>query len=74
MNATGALAGMLAGGFGMILFGFILKADILVDVYEILPGFICGVIGVVLGSLLGKKPSTAVIEDFNLMLKKVREI
>jgi sodium/proline symporter len=74
MNAAGALCGMIAGAAGIMLFGFILELEALVDVYEILPGFICGVIGILIGTYaFGKPPGEKVQKEFNLMLEKLKQ-
>lgn len=73
MNGLGALVGMISGMAGIIVFGFLLDENWIIDVYELLPGFICGTLGVIIGSYLSKPPNQKIIDDFNLMLKKTRE-
>lgn len=73
MNAEGALTGMLAGGTAVVLVGFILDLDIFRDVYELLPGFVFGTLGVVIGSYaFGQPPSEKMRGDFNLMLQELK--
>jgi sodium/proline symporter len=60
MTRNGALAGMLVGALTVIIwkqFGWL-------GLYEIIPGFLLGGAAIVLVSLLGQAPSTAVLERF----------
>ena len=69
MTLNGALAGMVVGAVMVILWkntwgstGF---ADIIpAGIYEIIPGFICSWIAIVVVSLLGKAPHTEITERF----------
>ncbi|MBV4412140.1 sodium/proline symporter PutP [Enterobacteriaceae bacterium YMB-R22] len=61
MTRNGALAGMIIGALTVIVwkhFGWL-------GLYEIIPGFIFGSIGIVLFSLLGKAPSRDMLQRFN---------
>ena len=42
------------------------------DIYEILPGFILSSLGIVVVSLLDKKPSAAIQQQFDQMLQQVK--
>ncbi|MDU1756435.1 MAG: sodium:proline symporter, partial [Citrobacter sp.] len=60
MTRNGALAGMIIGAVTVIVwkhFGWL-------DLYEIIPGFIFGSVGIVVFSLLGKAPSSAMLKRF----------
>ncbi len=60
MTRNGALAGMIIGALTVIVwkqFGWL-------GLYEIIPGFIFGSIGIVVFSLLGKAPSAAMQKRF----------
>jgi len=56
----GTLAGMIIGAVTVIVW----KQFAWLGLYEIIPGFIFGSIGIVVFSLLGKAPSTAMQERF----------
>ncbi|MGO1766552.1 sodium/proline symporter [Advenella sp. S44] len=61
MNAAGALSGMVAGALVVVLW----KQYSGSDLYEIVPGFIAGVIAIIAVSLLTKAPSQAVTDNFD---------
>lgn len=61
MTRNGALAGMLVGAVTVLVwkqFGWL-------GLYEIIPGFLFGVIAIILVSLMGRKPSTSITERFD---------
>ena len=60
MTRNGALAGMLIGAVTVIVW----KQFAWLGLYEIIPGFIFGSIGIVVFSLLGKAPSAAMQQRF----------
>ena len=62
MNLFGALAGMLIGAIVVIAWKNIF-AD--TGVYEIIPGFICSWIAIILGSLWTQKPSQDMLDRFD---------
>jgi hypothetical protein len=41
--------------------------------YEIIPGFVLGSMGVVLGTLLDKKPSDAVVKQYDAAWQLIRQ-
>ena len=57
MTRNGALAGMLAGAVTVVVWGRMSGG--LFDVYEILPGFIAGMLAIIAVSLCGRPPSVA---------------
>ncbi|WP_180059530.1 sodium/proline symporter PutP [Acinetobacter sp. YH12128] len=61
MTLNGALAGMVVGAVMVILWKN-LWGD--TGVYEIIPGFICSLIAIIIVSLMGKVPSAEVTEKF----------
>lgn len=60
MTRNGALAGMIIGAVTVIVW----KQYGWLDLYEIIPGFIFGSLGIVIFSLLGKAPTAAMQERF----------
>ena len=60
MTRNGALAGMIIGAVTVIVW----KQFAWLGLYEIIPGFVFGSIGIVVFSLLGKAPSTAMQQRF----------
>lgn len=74
MTSAGALCGMIAGAAGILLFGYILEIEHLRDVYEILPAFVCGVIGIIVGTYAFGQPDGAKEQkEFDLMLETLRK-
>ncbi|MGN1099475.1 MAG: sodium/proline symporter PutP [Christensenellales bacterium] len=63
----GAVAGMLAGGLTVILWIIFLSAS--TGIYELLPGFIVGLLACIIVTLLDKKPTKDVDELFDAALK-----
>jgi Na+/proline symporter len=61
MTLNGALAGMVVGAVMVILWKN-LWGD--TGVYEIIPGFICSLLAIIIVSLMGKAPSAEVTEKF----------
>ncbi|HLU02798.1 MAG TPA: sodium/proline symporter PutP [Advenella sp.] len=61
MNAAGALSGMVAGALVVVLW----KQYSGSDLYEIVPGFIAGMIVIVAVSLLTEAPSQTVVDNFD---------
>lgn len=61
MTRNGALAGMLVGAITVIVW----KQYAWLDLYEIIPGFLFGTVAIVIFSLLGRKPSTAIQQRFS---------
>jgi sodium/proline symporter len=66
MNAAGALAGILAGSVTVVLWRHLDGG--LFELYELVPGFIAGLAGSVLGSLLSAPPPEAVMRHFRRAL------
>jgi len=68
MTKWGALAGMIAGTVTVIAWD---QIDRFAEVYEIIPGFIVGMIAVVIFSLLSAEPSKEMKEDFDQAVDKL---
>ena len=68
MTKWGALAGMLVGTVTVIVWEMI---DRFAEVYEIIPGFIAGLLAVIIVSLLTVKPSREVEEEFDQAVKNL---
>jgi sodium/proline symporter len=67
MTRNGALAGIVVGAATVILWKMNLND---LGLYEIIPGFIFASIAIVAFSLLGKGPSTGMVERFNAAEKE----
>lgn len=62
MTLNGAFAGMLTGAMMVILWKNVFSAT---GLYEIVPGFICSLIAIIVVSLLGKSPSPDITARFD---------
>ena len=60
MSRNGALAGMIVGASTVIFW----KQYNFFGLYEIIPGFIAGLLAIVVFSFIGKKPSEAALQRF----------
>ncbi|MCQ2493955.1 MAG: sodium/proline symporter [Lachnospiraceae bacterium] len=68
MNFAGALAGMVTGGAMVFFWKFVIRvqfADTILNIYELLPAFITSCVFIVVVSLISKKPSDAIIKEFD---------
>lgn len=65
MTRKGAIWGILLGAFTVIIWKIIPLKTGIFGLYEIIPGFVLGTLGVVIGSLLDKSPPQAVTEQFD---------
>lgn len=64
-NRQGALAGMLTGGIMVFVWKFLIRPmGGMLDIYELLPAFICSSVAIVVVSLLTKAPSKEIVEEF----------
>ena len=68
MTRNGALAGIVAGGVTALIWKQLHGG--IFELYEIVPGFLCSVIAIVLFSLLDKKPADEIIEEFDMVSGK----
>lgn len=70
-NTFGAVAGMLGGGVTVFVWHYLIKPiGGVFGIYELLPGFIVGLLLCVAVSLLTPAPEKAVTEEFDEALKK----
>ena len=66
-NKWGAIAGMVAGGVTVFVWKFVVRvqfADTILNIYELLPAFIVGLIAIVVVSLLTKAPDKEIEDAF----------
>lgn len=61
----GALSGMVVGGVMVFVWKYLVRPiGGIWDIYELLPAFVAASIAIVVVSLLTKKPSDEIIEEF----------
>lgn len=75
-NKYGAIAGMISGGAVVFIWKFVVRtafAGTWLDIYELLPAFIVGLIVTVVVSLLTKEPEQELIDDFIAVKKMIKE-
>ena len=71
VNFAGAVAGMVSGGGMVFLWKLVLKPlGGIFGIYELLPAFIVSCIVIVVVSLISKKPSQEVMDDFEAVKAK----
>ena len=70
MNALGALAGILAGGFTVVFWKQLNGG--LFDLYEIIPGIFASIVVIVVFSLIGRHPSAEVHGCFEKVVNRVK--
>ncbi|MFW5643103.1 MAG: sodium/proline symporter PutP [Alkalispirochaeta sp.] len=63
MTRNGALGGLLAGGITVIVWKNLSGG--IFDLYEIVPGFLFGLIAIVVFSYVGAEPSREIIDEFD---------
>jgi len=71
MNRHGALAGIIVGGVTIVIWKQLTGG--LFDLYEIVPGIVFATVAIMVTSLLTAKPEQAVIEQFELFEKNLKE-
>lgn len=75
-NRWGAIAGMVAGGATVFIWKFVVRvqfADTILNIYELLPAFIIGLIAIVVVSLLTKAPEKEIEEAFDAVKAEMKE-
>ena len=72
MTTKGAVAGIIVGAFTALIWKQMQGG--IFELYEIVPGFLFSSIAIFIISLLDKKPSKEVIEEFESVQKKVKTI
>jgi sodium/proline symporter len=71
-NKWGALAGMVVGGAMVFIWKYaIAPLGGILAIYELLPAFICGLIAVIVVSLLTKAPEKAIVDEFEAVQKEI---
>nr|WP_309228346.1 sodium/proline symporter PutP [Virgibacillus sp. NKC19-3] len=65
MTAWGAITGITVGGLTVIVWNFFEGG--LFDLYEIVPGFVLGSLAIIIVSMLGKRPSDKILEEFDFV-------
>ena len=74
-NKYGAIAGMLTGGGMIFLWKFVVRvqfAGTILDIYELLPAFILGLIVTIVVSLLTKAPDAVITDRFDEVKKYIK--
>lgn len=75
-NKWGAIAGMIAGGATVFIWKFVVRvqfADTILNIYELLPAFIVGLIAIIVVSLLTKAPEKEITETFDAVKAEMKE-
>ena len=68
----GALAGMVVGGAMVIIWKYaIAPLGGILAIYELLPAFICGLIAIVVVSLITKAPDKSVTDEFDAVMREI---
>ncbi len=74
-NKFGAVAGMISGGIMVFFWKFVIRvkfAGTVLDIYELLPAFIVGLIFIVAVSLITKAPEKELIDSFDEVKKEIK--
>ena len=69
MNRWGALAGMISGGVCVVWWKHMSGG--IFDLYELLPGFVCSTIAVLVVSMVSGKPDAQVVAEFERMRQRL---
>lgn len=72
MTRKGAITGILMGAFSVILWKLNHHPTGIFAIYEIVPGFFFGALGVIVGSLLDKPPSQEITDQFDAAVKQIK--
>lgn len=73
MTKKGAVAGIILGALSVVIWKLNSHLGGIFSLYEIIPGFFFGSLGVIIGSLLDKPPSTEVVTQFDEAWKKIEQ-
>lgn len=74
-NKYGAIAGMISGGVTVFIWKFIVRVQLagtVLDIYELLPAFIVGLVVIVAVSLLTKSPEKEIEDTFQEVQKEIK--
>lgn len=75
-NKWGAIAGMVTGGATVFIWKFVVRvqfADTILNIYELLPAFIVGLIAIIVVSLITKAPEKEITETFDAVKAEMKE-
>ena len=72
MTRNGAIAGIFIGAITVIVWKLNSEVGGIFKLYEIIPGFVFSSLGVIVVSLLGKKPSKEIRDQFDQAWKKIK--
>lgn len=73
MTANGVITGIILGAGSVVIWKLNSQPTGIFSLYEIIPGFIFGSLGVIVGSLLDKPPSEAILEQYDRAWKRIKE-
>ena len=76
MNYLGALAGIISGTVGVIIWPYFAVwfnagSDSLLNLYELLPAFVLSTLAIIVVSLLTKKPSPKIEQEFDETMRRL---
>lgn len=72
MTAKGCILGLSLGALAVIVWKLNSSPSGIFSLYEIIPGFFFGTLGVIFGSLLDKPPRTEITEQYDKAWKQIR--
>lgn len=73
-NWQGALAGMVSGGVMVFVWKYLVRPNVsFLNFYELLPAFLLSCIMIILVSLATKAPSKEIVDEFELVQKRMAE-
>lgn len=72
MTRKGAIAGILAGAISVLIWKLNHHPTGIFALYEIIPGFFFGTLGVIMGSLLDKPPGNEITKQFDTAWQQIR--
>ncbi len=72
MTRGGALAGILTGGIGVVIWKKLAGGPAgLFDVYELVPAFVLALLAIVIVSLLGRPPAASIMTQHDAFLARL---
>ncbi len=74
MNRCGAVCGIISGAMTVIIWHVCESFGGVFSIYSLLPGFVMGCIGVLLGSYLSKPVDAAIVTRHQQMVKQMRTV
>lgn len=73
MTAKGCILGLSAGALSVVIWKLNASPTGLFSLYEIIPGFFFGTLGVIVGSLLDKDPRKEIVDQFDKAWTQIRK-